>query len=164
MKGYCYKCNVELSDNNASPSSIKSSSSLCRICDADYRRDKYLKRNPNAIPRLGNYKSREARTGRTVEQHRLRKFGITKQQFDDKIFSQDNCCEICKQVMDGSTRGKKACQDHNHRTGKLRDILCGRCNLLLGHVQERIEILASAIQYLQKHTDELKVSSDVGIA
>ena len=42
--------------------------------------------------------------------------------------------------------------DHDHLTGKLRDLLCHHCNLLLGNAQDSVERLRLAIAYLQRHS------------
>jgi methyltransferase-like protein len=41
--------------------------------------------------------------------------------------------------------------DHNHDTGKVRDLICGHCNSLLGYAKESKANLLAAIDYLDKH-------------
>lgn len=68
---------------------------------------------------------------------------------------QNNSCAICGKI-------KKLNVDHDHNTGKIRELLCQRCNSLLGWTKEnpekllnfkkeKIEILLNAIEYLKKH-------------
>jgi hypothetical protein len=38
--------------------------------------------------------------------------------------------------------------DHNHSTGKVRGLLCNRCNKGLGFFKDSSELLNSAIRYL----------------
>lgn len=61
---------------------------------------------------------------------------------------QGNACAICrKPFADG--RSKNGPQvDHDHTTGYVRGVLCGRCNSALGHFYDSIENLCSAIAYL----------------
>ena len=40
--------------------------------------------------------------------------------------------------------------DHDHKTGKIRGLLCISCNVGLGHFQDDVELLRSAILYLQE--------------
>lgn len=53
-------------------------------------------------------------------------------------------CEICKK---GLSVGERYI-DHNHANGKVRGILCVKCNFGLGCFQDDKEILVAAIQYL----------------
>ena len=39
--------------------------------------------------------------------------------------------------------------DHNHVNKQIRGLLCGRCNLLLGHADDRIDLLEKSSNYLQ---------------
>ena len=41
--------------------------------------------------------------------------------------------------------------DHNHKNGKVRGILCFRCNAGLGQFRDSIESLKAAIKYLEDH-------------
>jgi len=58
-------------------------------------------------------------------------------------------CQICEVVLD-DTRGKFGrCVDHDHKTGKIRGVLCGNCNRALGMMQDDLERLLKAAQYLK---------------
>ena len=43
--------------------------------------------------------------------------------------------------------------DHDHTTGKVRELLCHNCNRALGLLQENVEIIQSALDYLNKHKE-----------
>ena len=43
----------------------------------------------------------------------------------------------------------KACLDHDHITGKKRGIICQRCNLAIGLLEDKVEYLISAVVYLK---------------
>ena len=74
-----------------------------------------------------------------------RKYGITPQEFDDKLKSQGGGCAICGGEVNG-----KGGQDHCHKTKKVRGILCSHCNASIGHMDDDIERLKKAIIYLEK--------------
>ena len=53
-------------------------------------------------------------------------------------------CAIC-----GATEGKLVV-DHNHTTGKVRELLCHLCNAMIGCAHEDTAILLSGVTYLQR--------------
>ena len=75
----------------------------------------------------------------------IRYYGITLQEWESLFNSQSRLCKIC-----GSDehRGKNWHTDHDHKTGKVRGILCNWCNTALGKFQESEDILKKAIAYL----------------
>jgi len=73
------------------------------------------------------------------------KYGVTREEFDAKLASQDGKCAICLAPLD------KPHFDHDHVTGKNRDLLCRFCNLVLGNAHDSVEVLQNAISYLKKH-------------
>lgn len=62
---------------------------------------------------------------------------------------QEHKCSICKGHK--STFKKALSVDHNHKTGKVRGLLCGNCNRALGYLKEKISIFNEAIKYLEIH-------------
>ena len=77
---------------------------------------------------------------------RLRVHGLTKEEYDAMIVTQNNQCAICQKQM------KSPNIDHNHETGNTRELLCRYCNTMLGMCFEKTEILQSAMDYLKKHS------------
>jgi hypothetical protein len=72
-------------------------------------------------------------------------YGITEQEYNDRLHQQDNKCDICKQPFIDTPY-----IDHNHTTGKVRGLLCIKCNFILGHSNDDINILNNAICYINK--------------
>ena len=86
--------------------------------------------------------------------HQLKyKFGITIEDFDRMVESQNGLCAICE-GENVKIRGKVVALavDHNHKTGKVRGLLCNGCNTSLGRFKT-IVMLKKAIKYLEE-TDE----------
>lgn len=76
---------------------------------------------------------------------RYKKYGITKDTFIQLIDSQDGKCAICSNSLDNEIH-----IDHCHSTGKVRGILCGKCNKGLGLFDDNVNYLTKAIKYLNK--------------
>lgn len=66
---------------------------------------------------------------------------------------QDNKCAICKKEEIKKIRGEvvKLMLDHDHATGKNRQLLCHLCNVGIGAFGDNIDLLSNAIEYLRKH-------------
>lgn len=77
-----------------------------------------------------------------------RNYGITVEYYDALDKQQAGKCAICGGV---NKNGKRLAVDHEHKTGKVRGLLCLPCNLLLGNAEERVPVLVNAIEYLEKH-------------
>lgn len=85
--------------------------------------------------------------------YNLRKcFGIGLVDFEKMEDEQDHVCAICgnKETTERNGVQLPLHVDHNHRTGKIRGLLCNRCNRTVGLFEDNIDIMASAISYLQQ--------------
>jgi hypothetical protein len=72
------------------------------------------------------------------------KYGITIADYEAMYERQGGKCAIC------GTAEEKLVVDHNHQTGKVRELLCHLCNAMIGCAREDIAILVSAVAYLQR--------------
>lgn len=81
--------------------------------------------------------------------HRKMKYNITQEEYDNMMFKQNFSCKICGMHKDDLN--KELSVDHDHNTGKIRDLLCQHCNTMLGMGRESINIFKSAISYIKKH-------------
>jgi uncharacterized CHY-type Zn-finger protein len=79
-------------------------------------------------------------------------FNLTQAEYDAMLASQGGVCAICKQIdsrkrKDGSHFSLSV--DHNHATGEIRALLCGKCNTALAHFED-YEFFNAALAYLEK--------------
>ncbi|MDE1868165.1 MAG: endonuclease VII domain-containing protein [Thaumarchaeota archaeon] len=79
----------------------------------------------------------------------LYKYNISLEDYNKLFIDQNGCCAICKVHQKDLTM--RLAVDHCHTSNKVRSLLCTNCNTLLGQAKESIEILTSAISYLQEH-------------
>lgn len=85
-----------------------------------------------------------------LKQH-LQKYGLTVEQYDEMLIKQDRKCAICGESGDESKPHRPLYVDHNHETGKVRGLLCQRCNFMIGQARDSIEILRKGIRYLENY-------------
>lgn len=72
-------------------------------------------------------------------------YGITSEGYEAILSVQGGVCAICLQ----RPVKKRLAVDHDHRTGKVRGLLCSRCNHeLLGAAHDSLEHLLRAVRYL----------------
>ncbi len=76
-----------------------------------------------------------------------RQYNITPIDYDAMYEEQEGCCAIC--FTHQSSMKYRLHVDHDHKTGKVRGLLCKNCNLALGNFQDSVELLAKAIEYLK---------------
>lgn len=78
--------------------------------------------------------------------HMQRDYGITQQEYDVMNTQQRGRCGICGKKPSG--RNKRLSVDHCHTSGKVRGLLCHRCNTALGYFYDDPEIVAAAVRYI----------------
>lgn len=82
-------------------------------------------------------------------------FGIGLSDYNDMLSQQNGRCAICKRLPGKRRLGV----DHDHKTGKVRGLLCGPCNVILGFVDDNPEALLDAMFYLYIHAAAQKAAA-----
>lgn len=134
---------------------------FCTACKSekvleDFHKDQRLKSGRRSLCKAcENLRARTVykRYGRkkVIERpNRLKyKYGITSEDFSVMLGSQMNLCKICKCSMSMTSKNSNHCHiDHDHKTGKVRGLLCQSCNQGLGQFKDNPDYLKSAIIYL----------------
>lgn len=102
-----------------------------------------------------NYeRHRDAHIAASRRYHLKTKFGLSLDDFDQKLREQGGLCAVCRQPETTIRRGERKSLDvdHNHTTGKVRGLLCSACNTALGLLREdplRIRALAVYIEHYE---------------
>jgi hypothetical protein len=128
----------------------------CKNCDR-------IKRHQH---KLKNLEQTRIQARKNAKKHRLKfptknrsdmlqyKYGITLDDFNKMFKEQNGVCKICKResyMYDERIKGmKNLAVDHCHKTGKVRGLLCTKCNQGLGNFEDNIESFNNAIIYLKE--------------
>ena len=78
----------------------------------------------------------------------LRNYGINYEQYLQLLEAQNHQCAICG-TEESDRKGGDLVVDHCHTTGKVRGMLCQKCNLMLGNANDLISTLEQAVIYLR---------------
>lgn len=87
------------------------------------------------------------RNERIAARTRLKKYGVTQEEFLNFIKLAADKCPGCQRKS--SQFSGRWCLDHCHTTGNVRGVLCGKCNSALGFADDSVETLQRLISYLK---------------
>jgi len=111
-----------------------------------YNKKYYHKHQIKELERHERYNQQDGTRGVRWRAYLKRQYGITHEDYELLLKTQDSKCAICRRApLDGVTLHI----DHDHVTLKIRGILCGSCNRLIGIAGESISRLKAAIYYIQ---------------
>jgi len=102
----------------------------CKQC-ANNTKKEYRKNNPEKL----------------VDSDLKRNYGISLADYERMFKTQNGLCAICNKP---DTK-RRLSVDHDHKTGKNRELLCSLCNLTLGHLSDDPELFDRAAAYLRRH-------------
>jgi len=111
------------------------------------KRKEYLKMHeqlPKTKARRKAYKEKPENKDKKYIKSLMRFYKMTPEQYKELFERQEGKCAICKIKPE-----RKLVVDHCHSTGKVRGLLCGKCNLGIGYLKDSIDFLSNAIKYLQ---------------
>jgi len=102
--------------------------------------------------------NKEQRNKKRLINSRKHDYGVTEEQYNEMLASQDNKCAICKNEETAMKNGRvlPLAVDHDHKTGLIRGLVCLRCNHGLGAFKDDIVRLESAINYLRKTQQKIR--------
>jgi hypothetical protein len=142
----CKNCNVEQPSENFSIQRFKkdgspSYRSRCKKCISDQNLDIYHNKGGKEKQKKRSFK------------HNLKRYNITPDDYFNLLEKQNNKCAICKtNKSHRSDVSYNLFVDHDHKTGKVRGLLCHHCNAGLGHFMDNTDFLKSSIEYLNANS------------
>lgn len=145
---------------------VKLNKKICRLCEKlkplsrfSYRKDSKKLRteckdclNKRRKEQKG-YMSWHKKNKHIIKHHSKkaglkRHYGLTVEDYDLMVKSQNNRCLICK-TKEPNNHGT-LCVDHCHKSGAVRGLLCDKCNRGLGFFDDNLIVLKKAVKYLEK--------------
>ena len=133
----------------------------CIPCSKKSKKETYKKTKEKAQLRTDRWKNSNKQN---VSKHNKRydikkRFGLTLEEYDLislRFWTEQNgCCAICG--FEATSYGKATAKDKNtlhldhcHKTGKIRGLLCMKCNSALGYFGDSSDTLYKAYIYLNK--------------
>lgn len=133
---------------------------VCKQCreEKDFSLFRYRKPRGNyesyckACESINNKKwmsnNKESQRQREFKRNLRVKFGMTEDDYYEKLESQNNGCAICRSRF--SLSGRHLAVDHDHKTGKIRGLLCNECNTAIGLMKENTDLFYNATVYIEK--------------
>ena len=104
-------------------------------------------------------RNKKAKSEHNRKANLKRKFGMSVKTYNEMLEAQNGVCAICKTTC---VSGRSLAVDHDHSCcsgdvscGRcVRQLLCAKCNSVLGLVNDDPSLLNAALDYLSKHNPE----------
>ena len=109
----------------------------------------WVEKNPE---RMRELKKNNREKNKLIERERKLKrfYNMTLEDYDNLMASQNSKCKICSKDA-ADERNKNLVIDHCHDSGKVRSLLCDRCNRTLGVLEENVDLMMKMMQYIKQH-------------
>lgn len=163
----CGKCELEKSVTEFHRARGRKSGrqSYCKSCRRAYEdsdqgkaaRKKYNQSETAQTYRASGKRRKAAlkysRSDRARSQILQRLYGVTIEEYYRIFTEQKGVCAICGKKETWVLRGKivELSVDHDHRTGKVRGLLCHKCNPGLGNFNDSPKLMEKAIAYVRRY-------------
>lgn len=119
----------------------------CKDCSKLTNKRFYESDKKSAHSKVSQWRKSNPRKARSIVLKHT--YGLTIEQYDQMLANQDGRCPICNRTQ--FEVKKTFVVDHDHITGKIRQLLCEQCNLTLGTFDDDPIRFDSAAAYLRKH-------------
>jgi hypothetical protein len=105
--------------------------SRCKSCH-NKKSIQWSKENPKAVAKIRRRAKLKS------------KYGISVEEYDKMFKEQDGKCYLCNNAHERRPLNV----DHDHKTGEVRKLLCDKCNMALGLVDDNSELLQRMANYV----------------
>jgi len=151
----CTKCNEEkpLTEYWKQPGGKWGLTPNCKMCINARNKEFYLNNPDKRIAKLARKKAYEKENPYEARSRKLKyEYGIDLKKWNSMFSDQDGRCAICSRHQ--SELSYMLQVDHNHNTGKIRSLLCTKCNTKLSAI-ENGDFLQKATEYLNSFLGDI---------
>lgn len=140
----CSRCEIDkpMSDFHRAAASTDGRATYCKLCALV--QTQIWRKTPKG--RLAAKLYARQNRAKDCYKHVKRKYGLTAEAYDALVAV--GRCEVCGASFDG-----RPSVDHDHKTGKVRGVLCKHCNTMLGYAKDDPAVLRQGANYLEQHTE-----------
>lgn len=105
--------------------------SICRKCTSERSKYRYANGDSYAV--------------------RLKKlYGLSVDEYEQMYAEANGKCQVCSTPEEELS--KRLAVDHCHQTGKIRGLLCSKCNTALGQLNDNLETISALYSYLKERS------------
>lgn len=122
----------------------------CIECGKEYGKEWYRKNKAKNKRRSDKWRSENRIEVRDKELRN--KYGITLDDYNEMLKAQDGVCALCGKTEKVKSRAGKIralAVDHCHDTGRVRGLLCYRCNQLIAGIGDKLESAEKLVLYME---------------
>ena len=139
---WCARCKAFKDKNDFDKCSRKNNNrqSICKVCSGE-------------VAKLYRKTHRAELTAITRKANLKKNYGMTPEDYLKMFNVQRGLCSICRELEKSVYKGRprRLAVDHDHLTGKIRSLLCSRCNTAVGVLNDNPVLLRAAADYIEKH-------------
>lgn len=130
-------------------------SGRCKECRRQYMRE-YIEVNYDHCRQRDRITKNKRRKITGFNERLKANYGIDERQYNQILDSQGGVCGICGSPPIRNKKNGRSMLgvDHDHKTGKVRGIICQFCNIGLGGFRDNTATMLRAIGYLQRSRKE----------
>jgi hypothetical protein len=123
---------------------------VCNECHS-MKTKQYQKKNPEKlVTKSKKWDTKNVEKRKNARYKRV--YGISVTEYGNRLNKQDHCCALCRTHKDKFRYALSV--DHCHKTGKIRGLLCGTCNMTIGYLGDDVESFERIIRYLKGELNE----------
>lgn len=149
LKGITISCGC-VRDNRRTYPPAKDGMKICKNCNINQATDNFTNCNKGADGL--HYECKKCTRNRVLKKN----YGIDNNDYEKMLLKQNNRCGCCqKTIQDCQQRHSYLEVDHDHNTGKVRGLLCTKCNQGIGLFFDNNIFLQNAIDYLNKDKNNI---------